>query len=496
MQAAAIEELVDPSAPAVVTVNHAVHVCNGAARSHGIRREMRLRHAQALYPPVQVLDHDESRDGRVFATIVDALDAVVSSVEMLRPGLIVVNAQMAARYHGGEDVAAEKIIDAAALIGVDCFAGIADDVTTAIIAAHTQSVVPQGESVNFLARQPLAFLKGEPALGCLPDTVEGFENLGLTTLGQIAQLDAGAVATRFGRAGSRCLTIATARDDRVVARADDLPELSVSVVPETPIERVDEAAFAARTLAAQLHEALRQAGVSCVRLKVQARSGVQLLERVWHTRTQLTEQATADRVRWQLDGWLTAGGQGAIDELSLIPVECEVPQSWQLWGRKTHDEQAQKVIARVQSTLGTDAVLTPTPAGGRGVTERIRFVPYGERVEELERLAQGTWQGAIPGPLPAMVGHPAAKVVMVGEEGQAVYVTADAVLSAQPAGLRWGGKRFLITAWAGPWPVQGRWWRDEKPVARLQAVGVDKHGNEYAWLLLWCGEWRVEASYE
>lgn len=114
VQAAAIEELVDPSAPAVVTVNHAVHVCNGAARSHGIRREMRLRHAQALYPPVQVLDHDESRDGRVFAAIVDVLDAVVSSVEMLRPGLIVVNAQMAARYHGGEDIAAEKIIDAAA----------------------------------------------------------------------------------------------------------------------------------------------------------------------------------------------------------------------------------------------------------------------------------------------------------------------------------------------------------------------------------------------
>lgn len=496
VQAAAIEELVDPTQPAVITAAYRVHVCNAAAREHGIRRHMKLRHAQALFPHAQVLDHDESRDGRVFSMIVDALDAVIASVEMLRPGLLVVNADAAARYHGGEAQAAEKIIDAAALMGVDCFAGLADDVNTAIIAAHTQHTVPKGGSAEFLARQPLSFLKAEPVLGCLPETVESFENLGLTTLGQIAQLDPGAVATRFGRAGSRCLTVATARDDRVVARADALPDLSVSLVPEAPIERVDAAAFAARMLAAKLHQRLSEAGVSCVRLKVQARCGAQLLERVWHTRTQLTEDATADRVRWQLDGWITSGGQGALDELMLIPVECEVPRAWNLFGRTPQDEQAQKVIARVQSTLGMDAVLTPTYAGGRGVEERIKLVPYGERAEELDRLAQGSWPGAIPGPLPAMIGHPSAKVVIVDSAGGPVYVTAEAVLNADPAGMQWGASRYLIKAWAGPWPVQGRWWKDERPVARLQLVGVDKHGHEKAWLLLWCGQWRVEASYE
>lgn len=148
VQAAAIEELVDPTQPAVITAAYRVHVCNAAAREHGIRRHMKLRHAQALFPHAQVLDHDESRDGRVFSMIVDALDAVIASVEMLRPGLLVVNADAAARYHGGEAQAAEKIIDAAALMGVDCFAGLADDVNTAIIAAHTQHTVPKGGSAE------------------------------------------------------------------------------------------------------------------------------------------------------------------------------------------------------------------------------------------------------------------------------------------------------------------------------------------------------------
>ena len=57
----------------------------------------------------------------------------------------------------------------------------------------------------------------EPALACDPDTVHAFEELGLHTLGALADLDARSIATRFGAAGARCHAIAQARDTRLVA---------------------------------------------------------------------------------------------------------------------------------------------------------------------------------------------------------------------------------------------------------------------------------------
>ncbi|EUA52798.1 putative uMUC domain-containing DNA-repair protein [Mycobacterium xenopi 3993] len=47
------------------------------------------------------------------------------------------------------------------------------------------------------------------------------------------------------------------------------------------------------------------AGVGCTRLAINAvTANGEELQRVWRCAEPLTEDATADRVRWQLDGWL------------------------------------------------------------------------------------------------------------------------------------------------------------------------------------------------
>jgi protein ImuB len=446
---------------------------------------------------------------------------------VLRPGLVIVDAGAALRFHG--ESAVEMLIDSVARRGVDSTVGVADEIATAIIAARDQEaghVVARGASKDFLAVQPVSVLSAETALGVPHELVQQFQQLGLRRLGDVAKLPLRQIVNRFGPPGARVHDIVTARADRRVAPEEARSDLSVAVIPADPVARVDSAAFAARQLAAKLHEKLAAAGVVCLRLKIRAEfNRGQALERVWRTREALSEDATADRVRWQLDGWLTAAraadsgtadehpaddaeSEGAgIIELSLEPLEVSQPDFiGQLWGSGSSDEHVKRAIARVQSTLGTDKVLQPWAAGGRGVAERVDFVPYGD---DIPKAQEGLWPGRIPAPLPARRGggpqHPAARIRLIDATAKDVQVTAEAVLSSVPYAVGWGKHRYKVVGWAGPWPVDTLWWQPahaedpDKPrrVARLQLVGkADNEPYERAWLLQWvAGQWRVEATY-
>lgn len=483
-----------------IVAQHKVVVCDAPARRAGVRRGMRLRQAQAVLPELRVEEFNADRDGAVFAEIAAGLDAVASSIEVLRPGLVIVDAAAARRFHGGEGVAMHMLVDAASRAGLDATIGVADEIATALIAARHQglgTVVPVGGSREFLAQQPVAVLAAETSLACPEELVSQLAKLGVRSLGELAQLPLRQVTTRFGEAGRRCHAVASAAPDRRVAPELARPDLAVEMVFEEPLERVDAAAFAARQLAARLHGVLKEAGQVCLRLRVVAEFvGGERLERIWRTQEALSENATADRVRWQLDGWLSsarASNGGGVSKLALEPVEVAAPASAGLWGHAKSDEQAKRVIARVQSQLGVDRVLQPREAGGRGVAERIAYVPYGE---QRDPAPEGSWPGRIPSPLPASLAHPAARIRLIDASSHDVYVTAEALLSSAPVALGCGQKRYRVIGWAGPWPVDTLWWGEkEQRIARLQVVGQGDKGQR-AWLLVWAaGRWSVEASY-
>ena len=488
-------------AACVIAAQHHVVVCNAAARRAGVRRGMRVRQAQAVLPDVRVEEANPDRDGAVFAEIAAGLDAVASSVEVPRPGLVIVDAGAAGRFHGSEDRAVEMLVDASSRAHLDATVGVADEIATALIAARHDNlgaVVPQGGSREFLANQSVGVLAAEVALGCPPETVHTVQRLGVRTLGELAGLPLRQVTTRFGEAGRRCHAVASAAPDRRVAPELARPDLGVEQAFEEPLERVDAAAFAARQLAARLHAVLDHAGLICMRLRVIAEfEGGTRLERIWRTQEALSEAATADRVRWQLDGWLSsarAGEGGGVEKLVLEPVEVAPPGDSVLWGAGESTEHAKRVIARVQSQLGVDRVLQPRPAAGRGVAERIELIPYGE---QRDPAPEGTWPGRIPAPLPASLAHPAARIRLIDASAADIIVTAEALLSSEPAGLSWGRHRYRVTGWAGPWPVDTGWWdpNEAQRCARLQVVGENDNGQR-AWLLVWAGgRWSVEATY-
>ena len=203
--------------------------------------------------------------------------------------------------------------------GVECQAGIAEGLFAAVLAARRGVAVAPGDSPAFLAPLGVEELDREPEVD-RSELVGLLRRLGLRSLGAFGALAAGDVASRFGADAVLAHRLARGLDPRPPIRRWPPAELAVELELDPPVDRVDAAAFAARTLAQRLHEVLAGYGLSCTRLGVGARTVAgEELRRVWRCAEPLTPSGTADRVRWQLDSWLVRGGRGAVDRLRLVP---------------------------------------------------------------------------------------------------------------------------------------------------------------------------------
>jgi protein ImuB len=63
-------------------------------------------------------------------------------------------------------------------------------------------------------------------------------------------------------------------------------------------------------------------------------------------------------------------------------------------------------------------------------------------------------------------------VELLTADGRAVAVTGRGEISGAPAELVVGTGRHRVVAWAGPWPLEQRWWTPERSrrLARMQIV--------------------------
>jgi protein ImuB len=85
---------------------------------------------------------------------------------------------------------------------------------------------------------------------------------------------------------------------------------------------------------------------------------------------------------------------------------------------------------------------------------------------------------------------------VVDEEGGVVSVDGRGLLGSPPSRVRFQGRPWAaITAWAGPWLVDERWWDSaaHRRLVRLQAT--TDQGTAYL-LRLAGGRWWVEAIYD
>jgi protein ImuB len=493
---------VGPDEPAAVFHANRVIACSAAARAEGVQRGIRRREAQGRCPELVVLDHDPSRDARAFEPVVAALDELCPRIEILRPGRCALASRGPARYFGGEAALVDKVASTLApKVAGGVRIGIADGPFAAMLAARTSAVVPAGRSREFLAGFPVTALER-------PELADLLQRLGLRRLGDLAGLPPAQVLARFGPDGELAHRLARGLDERPLQARIPPPDYSASAELDPPADRVDRAAFVAKSLADSLHEELATRGLACTRILIEAETEHgEELARLWRHDGALTAGAIAERVRWQLDGWLNASAWGdrptsGIAKVRLTPDEVRPDTGRQLgfWGGSTLlDERAARALARVQGMLGPASVGTAVLQGGRSPAERVRFVPWGDAREadrpELD-ASLSPWPGAVPPPAPALVHAPALAASVVDTDGGDVQVTGRGVCSGAPASLSIdGGPWAAVVGWAGPWPVEERWWDppEHRRRARFQLLTSSGHAVLAA---VEGGRWWIEATYD
>jgi len=443
---------------------------------------------------------------RAFERVLSLVEELCPRVEVLRPGACAIGARGPARYFGGEEALAGKIVEAVTGGGFACQVGIADGLFAARLAAHaaapgTASIVPAGQAREFLSPVPVSVLGSEELGLDGGEMAELLPRLGIVTLGEFARLPAVQAVNRFGAAGGIAHRLARGLDPRPMAARPPPADLSVSAEFDPPAELAEPVVFAAKALAERMHDGLAGRGLACVRVQVRVISeDGQEHARLWRHDGLLSALAVAERVRWQLAGWRAGGegpGPGGIALLRLAPDLLVRAHGRQLglWGDAVVSDQVARAALRVQGMLGHGAVTRPVPSGGRGPAEQATLVPFGD-ARDPEHPPGRPWPGRIPVPVPATVCQDPLPARVNDAAGAPVTVTGRARLSAPPARMSAGGGPWrAITAWAGPWPVAERWWRPQAARRRARFQLVTEDGA--AWLAaVQDGRWQIEARYD
>jgi len=515
-----------------------VLACSGPARAEGVEVGLRRRQAESRCPSLVVVDHDPGGDARAFEPVVATVASFTPRVEVTQAGMCSVATRGPSRYFGGDAVLATRVAEAVdgVLGGAGaCRVGVADGPFAAEQAARLgRGIVPRGASAAFLAPLPVATLgtvvpgahgpggvagPSGPLSGVAATLVDLWGRLGIATLGDLAALPPAAVIARFGPDGAAAHRLARGLDERPLEARIPPPDLTVSAELDPPVESVETAAFVAKSLADGLCARLSELGLAatCVGIEAETEHG-ERLSRLWRHSGGLSAAALAQRVRWQLEGWLSDGPKrsrstdpteaptAGITLLRLVPDEIGPDRGSQagFWGGDSAGaERAARVLARLQGMLGPESVSIAVVEGARGPAERTRLVPWGDaapgHASSVTRSKAGEvppWPGGLPPPAPASVHSrpPAAEVV--DTVGSPVGVTGRGGPTGTPSRMAVAGGPWAdVAAWAGPWLFDERWWDPPAHRRRARWQVVTTAGNAYL-LVVESGHWSVEATYD
>jgi protein ImuB len=535
--AAAAEHEIGPGHPVAVLHGGKVIAANAPARTAGVALGNNKRAVGYRCPEAHVVAWDEDVDNRRFSAGVGALEDLVARFTLLSPGTLAIPLDSLRHGYPDEPSAVEALVSAlVAETGWEFFPGIADTVFAAVLASGQARRVEPGQTVDFLAAQPITTLEyaGSEATAL----IEVFLQLGLRTLGDLAGLEARDVNSRFGAFGRHVHDLACGREGAPPADHIRAERLDVELGLEAPTTRSDTLGFLARQLGSELLAKVRRQGLVCTQITIELdAAGGQSSSRTWRIED-MQENAIADRLRWQAEGWLAGAstGQGSphgagastgqrsrtgsstsatqadpqaldiVDEpapdaedfsedgiiaLRLIAAELTTPIGAT---RSLFDENTGQIthtLERLQGLFGPDAVLVPGIQGGWDPAETNLWTPW-QQTAAPARSPQAPWPGALHAPRPTTVEHSAVDVLAA--DGSPVEARPSG-LDTAPATIRFPtGQTEAITDYSGSWPIESGWWDPKRTVYRTRLQVVTEQGRALL-LSKEHGQWYLTGRY-
>ena len=531
--------------PAAVVAASRVVALTPAGRAQGLTLGMRKREAQARCPELSIVRADPGRDARAWESVVAAIEALMPSVQVLSPGALAVPIKGPSRYYGGDGPLADRVRKVAEeTVGkTGCWVGVADGLFAARLAAGGIAVtggiavageksgtlpcdtggsrwpeggvtiVPPGASQKWLGPMPLATL----GVG-YENLVDLLYRLGLRRLSDLSDLPVGAVLARFGPQGIAAYRLARGLDDNLVQVRVPPADLTFSAELDPPEVKVEAVTFVVKSLADKLVDRLRSTGLVVTAVSIEAHTDQgERSVRQWRHDEAFSASALAERARWQIEGWLSGRGLGkaggspvlaggsesepesnptaGIVLLRIVPEEVRQDKGRQLdlWGISTDgDLRASRAIARVQAMLGSEEVKAVGFRGGREVHEQFQLVPWGAPRGHEPVLP---WPGRISRPYPGLVHEPPLEVDLLDDCGVSVSVDARGFLDRSPAVLVVsGGSTQPVVKWAGPWPLEERWWHPVQKRRRARMQLIVARGEAHL-VFRESARWWLEATY-
>lgn len=500
-----------------------IHSPTLSAIKNGVKPGAKVRAAHGVCPELITTERDTQRELRAFLYITDVLSQVAPRLALQEPGICLIPLLGPTRYFGGEDAFVQHVTlliqEALRDLSIDASFGIgvADGVFAATLAAqqqHSPCVIKEGETVEFLGKQSVRVLRKFPCVDVL-------HKMGIHTLQEFALLNELDVLGRFGNEGTFAQHLARGFDLAPLVNQQPPPTFSVETTHDPPLAYVEQVAFVARNIAHQICERLSTEGLACMRLHITAQTATgNEHSQTWSHEGVLQEAHIIERVRWQLDAWLThkeddeytVGDISSLDGIAFLRVQPDglLPNNGvQLgfWGEHAPIEaRVTKAVAHVNTLLEDDVVQCADIQGGRLLANRVQFRRWIEETKTpnptfLSLISAGDknapqWPGRLPPPYPATVFPDALPADVRNKNGALVGVSLDGAVRSEPARLRIEHQPWQhITHWSGPWLVDERWWdpKTHRRCARFQIL--TKEGNAYL-VALENRQWWIHAVYD
>ena len=438
-----------------------------AARKAGIRPGLTLPQARALYPRLIAKGRDAESERASQEALLEVADGFSPRVEDGGEGVVYMDLDglpglaesvAADPSRPREREFAQTVILAVEKCGMPAGVGIAASKLAARVAAglpESPRVVPAGEEAQFLAPLPLGRLA--PQI----EVAETLERWGIRSIGELAKLPEGEVASRLGELGRQLHETARGRDPRPLEPR--LPPLALTegIELDWPLVNLEPFLFMANAALERLNGRLDRQGLACARLELALKldpeghdaRGLALPAPTRDVKTLLT------LIRLELE----ARQPGAPVTGFSFTAHPDKPRRAQLtlFGAPAlSPDRLATTIARLASLLGADRIGSPRTVDGH-CPERYASATFTPPTPpEIARPARGG-----RGLLAVRVLRPPVELEVITQEAGSRLKLVSMKSLRNGDGPPHPEIQGSVRVAAGPWALEEAWW-SEAPASR------------------------------